>query len=56
MNNNERKIKILRKALLAAQSHLDFCGYGDEYERECADASGLEKMIDEALMVSNDKG
>lgn len=52
MNNAERKIKILREALTAARKHLEYCGYGDKWERECAMAQGLEKQIDNALDVS----
>lgn len=36
-------------ALQAAQSHLDFIGYGDAYERECAEHSGLAEQIEAAL-------
>ncbi len=37
------------EALQAAQDHLEYCGYGDEWEREGADASGLPHKIQEAL-------
>jgi len=39
----------LREALEAARDHLEFCGYGDAYERECAEAQGLSNQIDRAL-------
>ncbi len=39
----------LLEALKAASDHLDYCGYGDSWERECAVASGLEKQIEDAL-------
>lgn len=39
----------LLEALKAAQQHLDYCGYGDSWEHECAKASGLEKQIDAAI-------
>ena len=39
----------LRAALQAAKEHLEYCGYGDKWERECAEASKLEEQIDEAL-------
>lgn len=42
----ERK---LYKALKAASEHLDYIGYGDKWERECAKASGVEKKIEQAL-------
>ena len=37
------------EALDAAQAHLDFCGYGDEYERDCAREKGLPDQISIAL-------
>lgn len=37
----------LYKALKAARDHLDYCGYGDKWERECA--GNLEEQIEEAL-------
>ena len=37
------------KGLRAAVDHLDFCGYGDTYERECADALKLPKRLDALL-------
>jgi len=39
----------LREALKAASEHLDFCGYGDRYERECAISQKLDERISEAL-------
>lgn len=39
----------LHKALELAQAHLDWIGWGDKYERECARDSGLETLIEEAL-------
>ena len=45
----EKLIKQLGEALNAAQKHLDFCGYGDAWERECAEESGLEDTIQSAL-------
>lgn len=39
----------LVKALEAAEEHLDWCGYGDSYERQCAKEAGLPKRIEEAL-------
>ncbi len=43
------KIKSLKNALKAAQSHLEYCGYGDKWERECAESSNLSGIIGEAL-------
>lgn len=39
----------LREALQAAQQHLEYCGYGDKWERECAVESNLEERINSAL-------
>lgn len=44
--------KKLFRALTAAQQHLDYCGYGDKWERECAEASGLEEQIKKALAAT----
>jgi len=32
-----------------AQEHLDYCGYGDRWERECADAAKLPNVIQSAI-------
>ncbi len=47
--NDQDKIALLRAALTAAQEHLDYCGYGDSWERECARKAKLEEQIDTAL-------
>ena len=39
----------LLEALEAAQEHLDYCGYGDSWERECAKDSKLEERIEAAI-------
>lgn len=39
----------LVEALRAASEHLDYCGYGDKWERECAKEAKLEKKISDAL-------
>lgn len=41
--------KQLYEALVDAYSHLDYCGFGDSWERECADAQGLENKIISAI-------
>lgn len=43
----------LREALIAAKEHLEYTGYGDSWERECALSQGLAKQIDEALNEEN---
>ena len=47
--------KQLYLALLSAKEHLDYCGYGDKWERECAKNDGLPKRIDRALVAYLDK-
>jgi hypothetical protein len=39
----------LLEALKLAVAHLDYCGYGDKWERECAVESGLEKRLEAAI-------
>lgn len=46
---SKEKIALLREALQAAQAHLDYCGYGDKWERECAAEEKLEEKINDAL-------
>lgn len=41
-------VKLLGETLILAQEHLDYCGYGDSWERECAIESKLEDKIDSA--------
>jgi len=45
----KRRAECLERALQAAKEHLEYCGYGDKWERECAEASKLEEQIEEAL-------
>lgn len=35
------KCEILYEALVLAHSHLEYCNYGDAYERECAKGEKL---------------
>lgn len=44
-------IKQLKKALTNAQEHLEYCGYGDNWERECAESSDLAGTISKALAL-----
>lgn len=41
--------KKLLLALKAARNHLDHCGYGDKWERECACSSNLDEKIESAI-------
>ena len=43
---------LLLNALKAASEHLDYCGYGDTRERECAFENGLDKQIKDAIYVA----
>lgn len=43
------KINLLIEALTAARDHLEYCGYGDRWERECAQADKLPEKIEQAL-------
>jgi hypothetical protein len=45
----DRIIKVLAEALEAAKEHLEYCGYGDNWERECAYFAQLPQKIDDAL-------
>lgn len=45
-------ICILREALKAAIDHLEYCGYGDSWERECAEESGLPNKLSKAMDVT----
>ena len=47
--NDKQKIQVLREALLAAEDHLSYCGYGDSWERECAREQKLPEKIEAAL-------
>lgn len=42
----------LVEALEEAQDHLEFCNYGDSWERECAISNRLAYRIEEALKVA----
>ena len=46
---DKEKIKLLRDALDLAWKHLDYCGYGDSWERECARSSKLDEKIADAM-------
>lgn len=42
----------LRDLAIEMSDHLDYCGYGDPYEREWADVTGLRNRVD-AFRVEN---
>ena len=39
----------LLEALESASEHLDYCGYGDRWEKECAYADKLPEKIEKAI-------
>lgn len=43
-------IKQLGEVLAAAQAHLDYCGYGDRWERGGAMQEKLPEKIQDALL------
>ena len=45
----EEKVAELKGALEDAEEHLDYCGWGDSYERECARDEKLPEKIRKAL-------
>ncbi len=45
----ELRIAQLKDALEEAEDHLEYCGWGDSYERECARNEKLPEKIREAL-------
>lgn len=49
--------KLQFESLLAvledAEGHLEYCGYGDSWERECAYDQGLPKKIQEAIETAD---
>jgi hypothetical protein len=45
----EGLIALLGDALRKAAAHLDYCGYGDSWEREIAVAEDLPEEVDFAL-------
>lgn len=46
----DREAKLLR-ALWDASAHLEYCGYGDTWERSCAKRDKLPEQIEEALAL-----
>lgn len=50
LNTTEKKlIKKLLNALEMAHNHLEYCGYGDQWERECARESKLPARIEQVI-------
>ncbi len=51
--SDKEKIKTLHEALEAASNHLDYCGYGDKWERE--GTGELQAQIGRALEIKIDE-
>lgn len=49
LNKQTLLLKNTSVALQNAYEHLEWCGYGDNYERECANAKGLSSELETAL-------
>lgn len=47
--DKEEIIAGLLDALVAAKEHLDWAGWGDSYERECARDAKLPERINDAI-------
>jgi hypothetical protein len=45
LNEVQTVIKLLSDALDDATAHLEYCGYGDEYEKECARDDKLPQRL-----------
>lgn len=45
----EVRLAIAERLLKSATDHLEFCGYGDSYERECAREAHLPQNLDAYL-------
>jgi hypothetical protein len=46
----------LYEALAEAEAHLNYCGYGDKWEREAAKESKLAEKIESALEAAKVAG
>lgn len=57
-NLTERQLRLvseqLLEALVAALEHLEYCGYGDSWERSCARESKLPQKINQAIFVAQE--
>lgn len=54
LNEEDARLMVaspkLLAALEAAHAHLNYCGYGDNWERECSE--GLDKQITAAIALA----
>lgn len=49
IKEQKKVLDLLAKALKDSNAHLDYCGWGDRYERECADLEKLPEQNEAAL-------
>lgn len=49
IDTQRKLIEQLIATLKDAERHLDYCGYGDSWERSCARESGLAQKIRKTL-------
>lgn len=47
------QFETLLAALEDAVGHLEYCGYGDSWERECADHEGLPDRFQKAIETAD---
>lgn len=50
---SDKDLKILIKLFKEMAEHLDYCGYGDSWERECAEAKNLPQRVGYMLAKLN---
>lgn len=55
-SDKERAARELAKALDEANNHLDYCGWGDSWEREGATAAKLPEKVEAALITAKRLG
>lgn len=48
-------VEELRDALEAAKHHLEYCGYGDRWEADCAREEKLQEKIEAALKRADEE-
>lgn len=56
VSSDRQLAQMLFTMLGEAVAHLDYTGYGDNWERECADHSKLPERLERALTAGRDAG
>jgi hypothetical protein len=54
MKTENEIIIQLFDALILAQLHLNYCGWGDSWERSCAEEENLPEIIENALGLARE--